>query len=362
MNKAAADFLNSVKKYRRIMIAIQGSPDPDAIASSFAIREMLKNLSIHSEILASKKISLSQNRAFVKLLNIPLRIVKSIQPENFDAYIVTDFQSNIIKGVSEKIPCVAHIDHHQKDANRIIPDFTLIRTDSGSTSSLITLMIKNMENPLSENQMRAVSTALMFGIQTDTDSYEHTGDLDIDALRFLSARADMNIINRLNGIPISGPTLSFYNRALENLTEYKEWGFYGIGFIDIAQRDSLAIVADLLIKKSGLKTIAVYSIVNDTGKHELFLDVSMRTKSGALDLNSLIKKITPSGGGRIYKGAYQVKLDYFRHSTDMESLWNAVEAATLDWLKRSRDSAYFHELRGITKNLFRKAVSYLKNK
>lgn len=361
MNKAAADFLNSVKKYKRIMIIIQGSPDPDAIASSFAIREILRHLSIHSEIFASKKISLSQNRAFVRLLNIPMRIVKSIQPENFDAYIVTDFQSNIVKGISEKIPCVAHIDHHQKDGNRIIPDFTLIRTDAGSTSSLIALMIKNMEVSLAESQMRPVSTALMFGIQTDTDSYEHAGDLDLDALRFLSARADMNIINRLNGIPMSGPTLSFYNRALENGTVYKDWGFYGIGYMDIAQRDSLAIVADLLLKKSGLKTIAVYSLVNDTGKHELFLDVSMRTKSRTLDLNSLIKKITPTGGGRVYKGAYQVKLDYFRNTPDRDNLWKTVEAVTLEWLKRSRDAAYLHELTGITKNLFRKAVSYLKN-
>ena len=42
MNKAASDFLKSVQKYKKIMIIIQGSPDPDAIASSFAIKEMLK--------------------------------------------------------------------------------------------------------------------------------------------------------------------------------------------------------------------------------------------------------------------------------------------------------------------------------
>ena len=37
MIKAASDFLASVKKYRNIMIIIQGSPDPDAIASSYAL-------------------------------------------------------------------------------------------------------------------------------------------------------------------------------------------------------------------------------------------------------------------------------------------------------------------------------------
>ncbi|HOP29892.1 MAG TPA: DHH family phosphoesterase [Spirochaetota bacterium] len=362
MNKEASDFLNSVKKYKKIMIIIQGSPDPDAIAASFAIKELLKNLSINSEIYASKKVSLSQNRAFIKFLDIHLKTVKELQPENFEAYIVTDFQSNEVRGISEKIPCAAHIDHHQKDPKRLPSDFSLIKTESGSTSTLVTLILKSIEVKLSENQCRAVSTALMFGIQTDTDSYEHAGDLDIEALGFLSSRADMNIINRLNGIPMSGPTLSFYNRALKHGKTYKEWGFYGIGFIDIEQRDSLAIAADLLLKKSGLKTIAVYSIVNDNRKHEMFLDVSIRTKSNNLDLNSLIKKITPTGGGRVYKGAYQIKLDYFRNTADRDALWKTVETATLDWLKKSRDNAYLHELTGITKNIFRKAVSYLKNK
>jgi len=362
MNKAADDFLKCVKKYSRIMIFIQGSPDPDAIASSFAIKELLKILSIDSEIYSSKKISLSQNKAFVKLLNIPLKTVKTLQPENFDAYIITDFQNNEVRGISEKIPCAAHIDHHQKDPNRLPADFSLIKTESGSTSTLVTLLLKNMAPGLNDEQCKSVSTALMFGIQTDTDSYEHTGDLDIEALGFLSSRADMDIINRLNGIPMSGPTLSFYNRGLEHGTIYRDWGFYGIGYIDISQRDSLAIAADLLLKKSGLKTIAVYSIVSDPGKHELFLDVSIRTKSANLDLNSLIKKITPNGGGRVYKGAYQVKLDYFRNAADRDSLWKTIENVTLDWLRKSRDSAYLHELTGITKNLLHKAVSFLKNK
>lgn len=361
MNKAASGFLKNVTKYKKIMIIIQGSPDPDAIASSFAIKELLKNLSIDSEIFALKKVSLSQNRAFIKFLDIRLKIVKDLRPENFEAYIITDFQSNAVKGISEKIPCAAHIDHHQKDPERLPADFSLIKTESGSASTLVTLLLKNMDIKLNENQCKAVSTALMFGIQTDTDSYTHAGDIDIEALEFLSSRADMDIINRLNGIPMSGPTLSFYNRALTHATVYKEWGFYGIGYIDIEQRDSLAIAADLLLKKSGLKTIAVYSIVSDSGKHELFLDVSLRTKSGNLDLNSLIKKITPTGGGRVYKGAYQIKLDYFRNASDRDALWKTIEAVTVDWLKKSRDNAYLHELTGITKNIFRKAVSYLKN-
>ncbi len=361
MIKTSAEFLNSVKKYKKIVIIIKGSPDPDAIASSYAIREILRNISIYSEIAASKKISLSQNRAFVRLLNIPLKIVKSFHPENFDGYIITDFQCNEVKGISEKIPCVAHIDHHQRNNNNIISDFTLIKTDAGSTSTLIAHIIMNMNLSLSDEQMRMISTALMFGIQTDTDSYEHTSDLDLEALKYLSAYADMRIINKINGIPMSGATMSFYNRAIENSIVYKEWGFYGIGYIEIEQRDSLAITADLLLKKSRLKTIAVYSIVHDAGKHELFLDVSLRTKHANLDLNSLIKKITPNGGGRVYKGAYQVRLDYFRNTPDRDMLWKTIETVTLEWLKKSRDSVYLHELTGITKNIFRKAVSFLKN-
>jgi nanoRNase/pAp phosphatase (c-di-AMP/oligoRNAs hydrolase) len=353
-------FIQALKKYKYIMIVISGSPDPDALASAHALKIILSSISISSDIIITKKISLSQNKAFVRYLNIPVTYKKSLTPEKYDAYIVPDFQTNIVDGITGIIPCAAHIDHHTETDLKAPSDFSLIRTDAGSTSSLIALIIKDLITALNKKDLVSASTALMFGIQTDTDKYEHATPIDIDALRYLSEYSDKGIINRINGIPISPVTMKYYKKAVENPHLYKDWRLYGIGYIDIATRDSIAITADLLLKKPDVKTVIVYALVEDKSRNDLFLDVSIRSRSEDLDINGLIKDITVTGGGRQYKGAYQIKLDYFHACPDKELLWNAVELTTLEKLKKARDGVQIGEFSFFNLPAIKWAASFFK--
>lgn len=355
-------FLQAVRKYKNIMIIILGSPDPDALASAHALKIILSSVSINSDILITKKISLPQNKAFVKYLNIPVSFKKNLNHHHYDAYIIPDFQTNIVDGITNHIPCAAHIDHHTKTDNKVFSDFSLIKTDSGSTSSLIALMMKDL-SPLPEKKdLISASTALMFGIQTDTDKYEHATSIDINALQYLSEYSDKEIINKINGIPISPVTMSYYKKAASNQHIYKDWKIYGIGYIDVEQRDSIAITADLLLKKPDNETVVVYALVEDKRKEDLFLDVSFRSRSENLDINALIKSITPTGGGRQYKGAYQITLDYFKVCPDKEMLWKVVETSTIERLKKSRDGIYISEISTFYSSVLERALRFLKNK
>ena len=351
-------FIDAVKKYKHIMIIIVGSPDPDAIASSYAVKCILSSVSINSDIIISKKLSLSQNKAFVKYLQIPLIFKESLSPQKYDAYIITDFQNNIIEGISEHIPCAAHIDHHAEIKGGAA-DFTYINTKAGSTSSMIALMLKDHSDNLKRKDLVSICTALMFGIQTDTDEYIHATKMDGDAVHYLSEYADNKIINKLNGIAISSITVGYYRKALENQHVYKDWHIYGAGYIDIGNRDSIAIIADLLLKKQqDCQTVIVYAIVED--KKDLFLDVSIRTKLKKLDINSLIKNITTTGGGRIYKGAYQIKLDYFRDCHDKQLLFQLVELATVEKMKKARDNILKTEISTLYGSALKSVSSFFK--
>lgn len=358
----SADFSSAVKKYRRILIYIQGSPDPDAIASSYAIKIFLSKMNIESEIISAKKISLSQNKAFVRSLDIPLKTVAGPDPEKFDAYIVTDFQSNIVQGITGRIPCAAHIDHHEVDCAVSDSGFSLVRPDSGSTSSLVAMILKQSSLTFTENETRSMATALMFGIQTDTDDFQHTTKIDMEALRYLSEYADMAVIRKIEGIPLSPETMKLYRRALENTVVYKDWGIYGTGYIDIEHRDSIAITADLLLKNTGHKTVAVYALVEDKKKDELFVDVSFRTVTETLDLNRLIKRITPTGGGRKFKGAYQVRLGYLNACRERDLLWQVTDSATFKRIKEAREDLYINEIKNLPARALEKITSFLKNK
>ncbi len=350
-------FLKAVERYKNILIVIPGSPDPDALASAYALSVILRSRGIKSEIVTTNKLSLPQNRAFVKYIGIPLSIKKAVSPSGHDAYIVPDFQTNAIEGVTNLIPCAAHIDHHAKVDNIVPADFSLIKTDAGSTSSLVAPMIKDISGSLKGSDLVSVSTALMYGIQTDTDMFEHTASADLEALGFLSEHADSRIINKLNIIPVSNVTMRCYKKAAAGLHKYKDWRIYGIGYLDVEHRDSIAITADLLLKQSGSETVVVFALVNDRGRGGLFLDASFRSRSDTLDLNSVIKGITATGGGRKFKGAYQIRLDYFIHCPDADLLWKTVESTTVSRLKKARDGLYIDKISSIYSSALKRVLS-----
>jgi nanoRNase/pAp phosphatase (c-di-AMP/oligoRNAs hydrolase) len=156
--------------------------------------------------------------------------------------------------------------------------------------------------------------------------------------------------------------MRYYKKAASNQHVYKEWNIYGIGYIDVDQRDSIAITADLLLKKPDNETVVVYALVEDKRKEEIFLDVSFRSRSENLDINALIKSITPTGGGRQYKGAYQINLDYFKVCPDKELLWRVVESTTIERLKKSRDGIYINEISTFYSSVLERALRFLKNK
>ncbi len=351
MKKTAALFIKTVTKYNPLVIYIPGSPDPDAIASAYAIKVILKHFSVESDIFTEKGLSLQQNKSFINKLKIPLKIGKEINLDKYLAYIVTDFQNNQVDKIGDQIPCAAHIDHHSPVKRSFMPEFSLISSDAGSTSTLIALILKNLNLKLSAKEMRAVSTALTFGIQTDTNKYDNITDLDFEALSYLSAYVDRDILQGINTTPLYPQTAELYDRAVENEIIYKDWAFYGVGYIDANYRDSIAVTADRILKNTEHKVVAVFCVIENHNKHETYLDVSLRTKNGNVDLNRIIKNITPNGGGRKYKGAYQVKLNYLKNTPDKDLLWQVVETATLETLRKSRDTRYITGIQGVYSSL-----------
>ncbi len=355
------NFHEAVKKYRNIVLYIPGSPDPDAMASAFALQQLLKYYSIDSDITSCKKLSLAQNMEFAKLLNIHLKDCARISPEKYDAYAVTDYQSNIIKDITGIIPCAIHIDHHEKADKFEKSDFSIIDQNSGSASTLVALLIKEINPDFDIETMERVATALIFGIQTDTDRYTHTSNRDIEALKFLTPFSIKKIIKRLNVKPLEPETMLCYKNAHSNAVTYKDWGIYPAGYISIKHRDSLAIVADIMLRESGLKTVITFGIVEDKKNEQLILDASFRTNNPKLDLDRLIKGITPGGGARKYKGAFQVKLGYFYGITEREKFLDIVEKATVEKLQKAKDGNYILDIKSVYSGFMKKIASFLKN-
>jgi nanoRNase/pAp phosphatase (c-di-AMP/oligoRNAs hydrolase) len=348
-------LISTLKKYGSILICIKGSPDPDVIASSYALYLLCEENNIRSRITSPVKPSLPQNMAIVDDLGIPIHFEEfPADMKKYSGYCVLDFQSVYINGITGKIPCAVHIDHHDPLEEDIPIDFNLILEDMGSISTFFALIIREYNksrNPLSESIQKKVSTALVYGIYIDTDAYRHAGHLDFDALHYVSNYSDKEIIEHITEIPMPKDVMGFMGKALRNKEEYKGWVFAGIGFIDEARRDSIAIIADFFVQRFKSQLVIVYAGIFKKKPPGLRLDASFRTEEENIDLNRLIKYITVSGGGRKYKGAYQVDLNYFADCPDKDLLWESIDCTTRFKLRRLRDELQFIEIKGIYRKI-----------
>ncbi|MDY6968056.1 MAG: hypothetical protein SVR08_05310 [Spirochaetota bacterium] len=341
-------LINVIQKYRSILIFIKGSPDPDVIASSFALKIICDRYNVKSDIVALSATSLPQNKAIIDELNIPIRFEKSINNiSHYNAYSILDYQSVYVQGISEKIPCAIHIDHHEAIEELVKAEFALIMQDVGSVSTIMTIILENLGYDNIKHLITKVSTALLYGIYTDTDGFKLASDLDYKAINYLSPYYDRTIIKNVVDLPFSEEMINYIGEAIRNQEIYKDWVITGIGYLDESQRDYIAIIADFLLSREKVTTVIVFAAIEKNKKTRLTLDASIRTKDKNIDLNNMINQISAEGGARRFKGSYQINLDYFAYCSDKIMLWDLLNNTTIEIIKKSRDRVYFSELKDI---------------
>lgn len=339
----SAQLLETIKTYQRLLIYIKGSPDPDAIAASYALKLLCEARGTDALIACPQEPSLPQNIRMIKDLHLPIRF-KPVEDckKHWDAYAVLDHQSVFVEGVTGMIPCAIHIDHHEQVKEEIPVDLRILIEEAGAVSTIMIFLAESSGINFSQNHWRQAATAFYYGIQTDTDDFQQAGPLDHKALEIISPYVDKAFLNRISTLPFTKEAMSFFNQALKNQILYKDWLISGIGFIEQKHRDTMGLIGDFLLKREGLKAVVVFGIVEKDSR--LTLDASFRSKDEDLNLNALIKKITKEGGARKFKGAFQVNLDYFANCPDRDLLWQMVYTTTIETLKKQRDEAHAFEL------------------
>ena len=160
MRNDLQNFSTTLQQWRTIVVVIKGSPDPDALAAAYAVRLFAETLGVKVRIIAPERLSLPQNRTFVRLLGIPLKL--HANPAGWrrkaDAYGVVDHQSAAVSGL-EGIPCVFHLDHHQSLVDGIQPAFRLVEQTAGATCTILARLFSGLRTPLDSGRMRAAFAA-----------------------------------------------------------------------------------------------------------------------------------------------------------------------------------------------------------
>src|SRR3954466_9154045 len=121
----------------RHVILLGGHPDPDAIASALAHRRLCERLGVSATIAHVLPISRSENRALVKLLNVPM--VKVSEPAELAPYRYLSLVDASASETSIKLPPglegLTIVDHHRPTTIPKAP-FVDIRHDVGATCTI----------------------------------------------------------------------------------------------------------------------------------------------------------------------------------------------------------------------------------
>jgi nanoRNase/pAp phosphatase (c-di-AMP/oligoRNAs hydrolase) len=272
----------------RVLILLHNDPDPDAMASGLALRNVLRRTKTTAIIGAIQGVTRPENLRMINLLDIHVEAITHEAVKEFDRLAMVDVQPHYFGGLIDRVDLV--IDHHPEQ-----PGYTAvfkdIRPDYGSTSTILTEHLRAVDVNISER----TATAMLYAIKSDTLFFNRsTNRVDLEAFSYLYPLADAALIRKMEGAEITLERLDFVVRAFKDgtLAEQVFCAFLGA----LPREDFIPYVADFFLQLEDVKWTIIAGIINES------LVVSVRnlgyTKNAGEFVRRFFADIGSAGGHR----------------------------------------------------------------
>ena len=240
----------------RVLILLHNDPDPDAMASGLALRNVLRRTKQTAIIAALQGVTRPENIRMVNLLDIHVDIITPAQVSEYERVAMVDVQPHYFGGAINHVDLV--IDHHpeQHGYSAVYKD---IRADYGSTSTILTEHLRAVDANISER----TATAMLYAIKSDTLFFNRQANrVDIEAFSFLYPLADAALIRKMEGAEITMERLEYVLKAKQNgrMVEQVFCAFLGTS----PREDFIPYVADFYLQLENVKWTIIAGIVNDS--------------------------------------------------------------------------------------------------
>src|SRR6187549_1941656 len=314
----------------RVLILLHNDPDPDALASGLALRNVLRRNRQTAVIAAFEGVTRPENQRMMNLLDIQIEIMTAAHVNDFDRIAMVDVQPHYFGGEIDRVDLV--IDHHpeQSGYTAVYKD---IRVDYGSTSTILTEHLRAVDANISER----TATAMLYAIKSDTLFFNRQANrVDIEAFSYLYPLADPALIRKMEGAEITEERLEYVIRARQHgrMQEQVFCTFLG----SIPREDFLPYVADFYLQLEDVKWTIISGIVNDT------LVMSVRNLGYSRNAGEFVRKyfsdIGSAGGHRAMAKAV-VPLRNFKEkfgNLQADEYTNKVLALALEFLHEHQPS------------------------
>ena len=285
----------------RVLILLHNDPDPDALASGLALRNLLRRTKTTAIIGAMQDVTRPENLRMANMLDIHVERITSASFREFERIATVDVQPHYFGGMLDRADLV--IDHHpeQPGYSAVFKD---IRADYGSTCTILTEHLRAVDVNISER----TATAMLYAIKSDTLFFaRHTNRVDLDAFTFLYPLSDAALIRKMEGAEITLERLDYVTRASQGgiLRAQVFSAFVG----EALREDFIPYTADFFLQLEDVKWTIVAGVVSSS------LIVSVRNLGYSRNAGEFVKKwfgdVGSAGGHRAMAKAV-VPMDRFR--------------------------------------------------
>ena len=272
----------------RVLIMLHNDPDPDAMASGLALRNVLRRTKTTAIIGALQGVTRPENLRMLNLLDIHVETMTPETIREFDRICMVDVQPHYFGGLIDRVDLV--IDHHPEQSGYTAV-FKDVRPDYGSTCTILTEHLRAVDVNISER----TATAMLYAIKSDTLFFNRQANrVDIDAFSYLYPLADAMLIRKMEGAEITTERLDYVLRARQQgrIQEQVFCTFLGTS----PREDFIPYVADFYLQLENIKWTIVAGIVNDS------LVMSVRNLGYSRNAGEFVRKyfahIGSAGGHR----------------------------------------------------------------
>lgn len=255
------ELLDVLSDYERLLVVTHDNPDPDAIATGWAVQTLIQEkLRREARLIGGGAIVRAENQHMVELLQPPIELVDRIEAGSETGVILVDCSfgtTNQLLSRTGTIPA-AVIDHHGTACARAEVPFCDVRPELAACTTIAASYLREQE----VEPGTRLATAMVYAIRTETQGCEtHFSRLDRSILLWLTERAEPGLIAEIENAPLRREYYGDLVLALQGTFLYDDAAFCLLPRAD--GPEIVGEVADLLIRCDGVNRVLCGAVIGN---------------------------------------------------------------------------------------------------
>jgi nanoRNase/pAp phosphatase (c-di-AMP/oligoRNAs hydrolase) len=321
-----------VRENDSLAVLMHGSPDPDAVASAMALREILNQTKPLAKcvFVATEPVIRYQNVEFIREMKVEIQMLDKVDLGEFRLVAIVDGQPTFFGDSLGEVKPQIVLDHHPCKTiwHASLAD---VRPSYGALSTIMTEYLLAAKVKISKR----LYTALLYGIRSDTVNFERDVSLeDIGAYYLTFSRANRPLIRRIELNQIPERFLKYYDYACQHKRRYHDRVIVFLGMVE--SPDACVQVADFFLRVINIFYVIIAGIVKER-MVIVFRGDGYRQDCGAIARKSF--GIFGTAGGHRSAARVEIPMDILRAILDNDVSPEAVDRFLVQRLRGKRELA-----------------------